>query len=240
MTTGRCRMRADLPVEDLVRRAQKGDKQAWDSLIERYAPLVWSICRSSRLGRADAADVGQSVWLQLVDQLETARGPAAMASWLAATTRRECGRARRAAHQPGTAGHVLDAWNITEEHTGIAEHDLVKAERNAALREAFMHLPSRCQQLLGMLIEDPPVPHGEISAKLGIAVESIRAACGRCLGMLRGDPAIAALINTAESGESEIQASQRRCDAQQIAARRRHPPDCLLECAKAPESPNTV
>jgi DNA-binding XRE family transcriptional regulator len=44
--------RAGLPVDDLVTRARKGDKQAWDALIERYAPLIWSICHGHR-GRAE-------------------------------------------------------------------------------------------------------------------------------------------------------------------------------------------
>jgi hypothetical protein len=29
--------------------------------------LIWSICRKYRLDRADADDMGQSVWLHLVD-----------------------------------------------------------------------------------------------------------------------------------------------------------------------------
>ena len=57
-------------VTDLVTRAGNGDKQAWDALVERYATLIWSICRRHRLSGADAEDVGQIVWLQLVDQLD--------------------------------------------------------------------------------------------------------------------------------------------------------------------------
>jgi hypothetical protein len=38
-------------VPDLVTRARTGDKQAWDALVERYAPLIWSICCKYRLGR---------------------------------------------------------------------------------------------------------------------------------------------------------------------------------------------
>ena len=44
-------------VNDLVTRAKKGDKQAWDALVERYAPLIWSICRRHRLSNADADNV---------------------------------------------------------------------------------------------------------------------------------------------------------------------------------------
>ena len=37
-------MRDDSLVIDLVARARRGDQQAWNVLVERYAPLVWSIC----------------------------------------------------------------------------------------------------------------------------------------------------------------------------------------------------
>ena len=68
-------MRDDSPVAALVARARHGDKQAWDAIVDRYAPLIWSICRRYRLDRADADDVGQSVWLRLVDQLALIREP---------------------------------------------------------------------------------------------------------------------------------------------------------------------
>ena len=84
----------DGPITDLVLRARDGDQQAWDALVERYAPLVWSICRRYRLAGADADDVGQAVWLQLVDHIGKIRDPAALPGWLATTTARECGRPR--------------------------------------------------------------------------------------------------------------------------------------------------
>ena len=79
----------DHPVATLVMRARNGDELAWDALVERYAPLIWSLCRRYRLSGADAADVGQNVWLQLVNQLGKIRDPAALPGWLATTTRRE-------------------------------------------------------------------------------------------------------------------------------------------------------
>jgi hypothetical protein len=44
------------------------------------------------------------------------------------------------------------------------------SERRAALREAFTDLSLCCQQLIALLIEDPPMPYAQISAKLGIPV----------------------------------------------------------------------
>ena len=187
--------RDDPPVTDLVTRARNGDKQAWDALVNRYTRLIWSICRQYRLADADAEDVVQVVWLRLVDGLDNLRDPAALPGWLATTARRECCRVLRAARRPQAAFLVLDTENIPDTRAAVAEHELLAAERNAALREAFTELPSRCQQLIILLAADPPVPYAEISARLGIPVGSIGPTRRRCLDRLRRHPAIASLIN---------------------------------------------
>jgi RNA polymerase sigma factor (sigma-70 family) len=201
MTADAGPMRNDPPVTDLVMRARNGDQQAWDALVERYAPLIWSICRRYRLGSADAEDVNQSVWLTLVDQLAALREPAALPGWLATTTQRECGRVLRAARKPQAGWYVLDAEDIADEQAVTAEEELLQTERHAALREAFTYLPPSCQQLIAMLIQDPPVPYVQISAELGIPVGSIGPTRRRCLAKLRQHPAIAALID-AETGRT--------------------------------------
>jgi RNA polymerase sigma factor (sigma-70 family) len=194
MTAEAGTMRGDSSVIDLVMRARKGDKQAWDALVERYAPLIWAICRRYRLSRADAEDAAQRVWLRLVDQLAAIRDPAALGGWLATTTGRECGRVLRAARRPQTPRQELDAENIPDTQTRTAKDKLLIAERHAALREALAHLPPCCQQLIALLIEDPPKPYTQIGAELGIPVGSIGPKRTRCLDKLRRHPAIAALI----------------------------------------------
>jgi len=193
------RMGAELMVTDLVTCARKGDKRAWDALVQRYSPLIWSICRRHRLRDADAEDVGQSVWSHLVDQLDNVRDPAALPGWLATTTRRECLRVLRAAREPVAAGYGLDAQILSDEQARTAEQELLVAERHAALREAFLALSPSDQRLIGLLLEDPPAPYAEISSRLGIPVGSIGPRRGRCLDKLRRDPAIAALINADSS-----------------------------------------
>jgi len=192
-------MRDDSPTADLVLCARKGDSDAWDALVQRFAPLIWSICRGYSLGRADAYEVGQYVWLRLVDHLEAVHNPAALPAWLATTTQRECIRALRGARNQHVLGHELDVESIPDEQTGMAEHELLLAERHAALRQAFTRLPPPCQRLIAMLLEDPPVPYAEISARLGIPLGSIGPSRGRCVEKLRRDPAVAALINAEDA-----------------------------------------
>jgi RNA polymerase sigma factor (sigma-70 family) len=186
---------AEPVVDDLVTRARNGDKRAWDALVERYSPLIWFICRRHRLSDADTEDVGQSVWLHLVTQLGKVRDPAALPGWLATTTRRECLRVLHAAREQPAARYGLDAESLPAEQAGTVEQELLAAERHAALREAFLALPLDGQRLIALLLEDPPVPYAEISARLNIPVGSIGPNRGRCLDKLRRAPAIAALIN---------------------------------------------
>ena len=131
----------DPVVTGLVIRARNGEQQAWDALVERYAPLIWSICRRHRLEAADAQDAAQNVWLKLVDQLDKIRDPAALPGWLATTTRRECGRILRTARRPCDAGYALAGGTIPNDHAQTNEQDLLAAERHAALREASGQLP---------------------------------------------------------------------------------------------------
>ena len=187
---------ADCSVSDLVARARSGDRQAWDALVERYAPLIWSICRRHRLGRADANDVGQSVWLRLLDQLDRVREPAALPGWLSTTTRRECLRVLSAAQGPHATIYALDVESLPDQRAGTADQELLAAERHAALRAAFTQLPPNGQQLLALLTADPPTPYADISAQLGIPVGSIGPTRSRYLDKIRRHPAIAALINT--------------------------------------------
>jgi RNA polymerase sigma factor (sigma-70 family) len=199
MTAEAAPARGDPPVTDLVTRARNGERQAWEALVERYAPLVWSICRRYRLSGDDADDAGQAVWLHLMDQLGRIRDPAALPGWIATTTRRECGRIVRASRRTQPAGYITTAGILHDHQAPAADDELLAAERHAALHEALAHLPSSCQDLLALLAADPPLPYQQISARLGIPVGSVGPGRSRCLDKLRRHPAIAALIN-AETG----------------------------------------
>ena len=190
----------DGTVTGLVMRADNGDQRAWDALIERYSPLVWSICRRYGLDRADAEDIGQTVWMRLVKQLGNLREPAAIPGWLATTTHRECCWVLRTAGSSRATAWAAGAENIPDSQSETAEQELLTAERHAALREAFTSLSPFCQQLMALLIADPPVPYAQISATLGIPVGSIGPARRRCLDKLRCHPAITALMNDSDDG----------------------------------------
>jgi RNA polymerase sigma factor (sigma-70 family) len=178
----------------LVTRARDGDEEAWNQLIDRYAPLVWSICRRNQLSRADTDDVGQTVWLLLVEQLGNLREPAALPGWLATTTQREALRILRKAHRYENMGSAVDIELTADQSAPMIEHEIFAAERAAAVRAALAELPPRCQRLLSMLMSDPPHPYIEISASLPIPMGSIGPQRSRCLDRLRRSRSLAAVL----------------------------------------------
>jgi len=183
-------VRDDPTVIELVERARDGDQAAWDAIVERYAPLVWSVCRRYGLTGADAEDVGACVWLRLVEALQTIRQPAALAGWLKTTTQRECLYLLRTRKRQ----IPVDDEHVFEETDDAADAWLLAQERQIALRAAFGGLPESCRRLLEMLFADPPTPYLQISAALGMAVGAIGPTRQRCLDRLRASPAIAALL----------------------------------------------
>ena len=181
----------DLSVAGLVALATEGDPVAWGEIVDRYAPLVWSICRRFSLSGHEIEDVAQNVWLLLVEHCGRLREPAALPGWLATTTRRECLRVMRAAQKAEQAGTKLDETLQFAGDTAI-EEEILAAERNAARRAAFAELPPRCQKLLAMLMADPPHSYAEISAALNIPIGSIGPQRARCLQRLRRSDAFIA------------------------------------------------
>ena len=65
------------------------------------------------------------------------------------------------------------------------DEGLLTAERAEVVREAVSQLPRRWQQLMELLMSDPPVSYAEISDRLGLPVGSIGPTRRRCLARLQ-------------------------------------------------------
>jgi RNA polymerase sigma factor (sigma-70 family) len=178
----------DSSVSALVARVCDGDQEAWNELIERYSPLVWSICQRYQLSRQDIDDVGQSVWLLLVENIGSLREAAALPGWLATTTRHEVFRVLRVVRRHDHDDLPPDGQIPGNADAATIEEELIAGELNAALRAAFAELQPKCHELLSLLMNDPPLAYSDISTMLGIPVGSIGPKRARCLDRLRRSP----------------------------------------------------
>jgi RNA polymerase sigma factor (sigma-70 family) len=167
-----------------VRLAASGNARAWSELVEEFEGMLWAIARGYRLCDADAADVVQTTWLRLAENLGRLREPARVGGWLATTARRECLRTLRASTRELPDAEPPEAMDTP---SPTVDDALLDAERDAALRAALQQLPSRDQALLLMLVTDSPPSYAEIGAALRMPIGSIGPTRGRALDRLRGE-----------------------------------------------------
>lgn len=169
----------------LVERVREGDQSAWDALVDAYVGLVWAITRNHRLSQGDAADVSQTTWMRLVENLDRLDDPRRVGAWLATTARRECLRTLRLSGREVLVEDEAELDRSSDPQQLEVDALLLRAEEAAAVRVAFARLPERCQQLLSLLMVDNPPSYEELSAALGTPIGSIGPTRGRCLDKLR-------------------------------------------------------
>jgi RNA polymerase sigma factor (sigma-70 family) len=168
----------------LIRACLNGNERAWSALIEKYRKLIYSIPVKYGAGPEDAADIFQSVCLELFNELPRLRRKAAFRSWLITVTAHQAyqwkQRVRRRAEDELTPAD--------EEHLGAdpSPNFIEQVEREQMLRDAIARLPARCQEMIRMLFfEEPQVSYRDVAARLGLATGSIGFIRGRCLERLQ-------------------------------------------------------
>jgi RNA polymerase sigma factor (sigma-70 family) len=166
----------------VVMQARDGSSEAWHILIQRFSGLVAAIARRCRLNDADVAEVSQTTWLRLVENIDRIHQPERLGAWLATTSRRESLRI-------ATRRAVVSADDVmylrADEELDPLDAALLRDEQVKAIRLAAERLPERCLRLLGLLMSDVDLPYKEIAEQLSMPIGSIGPTRGRCLEHLR-------------------------------------------------------
>jgi RNA polymerase sigma factor (sigma-70 family) len=168
----------------LVQAAAAGDQHAWNGLVDKFASTVWAIARGYRLNAADAADVSQTTWLRLVENLNRIEQPERVGAWLATTTRREALRVLRMAGRQIPNGDDFEV--LPDIATSVSpDRGLLAAERDRLVAELIEQLPERSQLLLRLLSADSPLSYRDISDTMSMPIGSIGPTRARALEQLR-------------------------------------------------------
>lgn len=166
----------------LIRACLRGDGRAWESLLERYERLIYSIPRRYGMSEHDAAEVFQNVCITLLEQLDRLRDHEKLGAWLVTTTRRECWRQWRKAEPTMQDGPVTSPAAPDES----PEEVVAEYEEYTRVRAALERLADGCRNLLWLLYYDPEQPsYADIANRLHIPVGSIGPTRARCLEKLR-------------------------------------------------------
>ncbi|MEM1247868.1 MAG: sigma-70 family RNA polymerase sigma factor [Acidobacteriota bacterium] len=167
--------------EELVESCLEGSTEAWEALVDRYQRLVWAIVTRRGVGEADVADVFQSIWVDVFNDLGQVRNRRDVRPWLSSIAVRKCSRWHRDRLRAGDGDASSDTVEEVEEAPWL--EDLLR--RDAMLR-SVERLSPRCQELVRLLFfAEPPMPYQQVAEQLGLAVGSIGFIRGRCLEKLK-------------------------------------------------------
>lgn len=72
----------ELPEAEAIRRAQRGDAEAFERLYRLHSRRVYSVCLRMVSNTAEAEDLTQEAFLQLFRKIHTFRGDSAFSTWL--------------------------------------------------------------------------------------------------------------------------------------------------------------
>lgn len=172
--------------ETLLQACRRNDPEAWETLIERYQRLVYTIPRRAGLDEDLAAEVFQRVFTRLVQKIDSIQQPERLSAWLSTVARRETWRVIQ--QEQGRfvplpeADQDLELPNLAP----LPDDQITRIEEQHQIRRALHTLGERCVQLLTMLYYQPePPPYSEIAAALGTTPGSIGPTRARCLEKLK-------------------------------------------------------
>jgi RNA polymerase sigma factor (sigma-70 family) len=177
---------------ELVTACLAGEADAWDALIARSGPLIYSVALRMGLAEADAQDVVQDVCLLMLHHLHALRDNSRLAGWLVATTRREVWRLQQR-RRPALLSEMPEGMPeagfrplIAGEEDRTPEEILLALEDQALVRRALESMPEKCRRLLTLLYcTDPPCSYSEVGERLSMARGSIGPSRARCLQQLQ-------------------------------------------------------
>lgn len=169
----------------MIRRCLSGEELAWECLVEKYKRLVYSIPIKNGYQPSDAADIFQSVCLDLLENLSGLRDSSKLKAWLITVTVRKCLHLRE---RMSREAHTLsdEEVDLVVDQRSDLYRISMEVEQEQVIREAMEKLPLRCAILIRHLFFDEPRPsYSEIAERFGVSSNTIGPARDRCLERLR-------------------------------------------------------
>lgn len=167
---------------DLALACSRGDQKAWESLVRRYASLVYSVAMRYGLDGRFAAEASEKAWNSILRELGAAARAEDKARWIATVASRECWNYIR---ELGTVATISTPGDDIPQQP-LRDESVKELEQQYRIRQALRTLRRECQTLiLGLYYRQPPKSHGEVAREAGIPEEDVGTHRAQCLWHLK-------------------------------------------------------
>ena len=172
--------------ELLLRRAQSGDPEAFERLMEPLEQLVWRVCWHYTGNREAAEDCGQEAMIRIWRNLANYRGECALESWvyrIAANCCMDWLRKKKRDQSVSMEPMVEQGFDPADDSPGTEEQVVAKDERQR-LREAIALLPEDQREAL-ILTQLEKVPYEEAARALSVSEGTVKSRVNRAKARLK-------------------------------------------------------
>jgi RNA polymerase sigma factor (sigma-70 family) len=139
------------------------------------------------LSAADAADVQQATWVQLLRHADQVREPERIGAWLATTARRESQRVAMARSRQALSADPWGEYGSGPQGGEDVAAGVVRDHYEPVLEQALGRLPASYRRVLELLSSDASPSYEEVARAMGLPVGSIGPMRLRALQQLRRD-----------------------------------------------------
>ena len=172
--------------ELLLRRAQSGDPEAFERLMEPLEQLVWRVCWHYTGNREAAEDCGQEAMIRIWRNLANYRGECALESWvyrIAANCCMDWLRKKKRDQSVSMEPMVEQGFDPADDAPGTEARVVAKDERQR-LREAIALLPDDQREAL-ILTQLEKVSYEEAAQALGVSEGTVKSRVNRAKARLK-------------------------------------------------------
>ena len=172
--------------ELLLRRAQRGDPEAFGQLMEPMEQLVWRVCWHYTGDREASSDCAQDAMIRIWRGLESYRGDCAFESWvyrIAANCSMDWLRKKKRDRSVSMEPMKEQGFDPADTSPGTEDQVIAKDERRR-LREAIALLPEDQREAL-VLTQLERVPYEEAARMLDTTEGTVKSRVNRAKAKLR-------------------------------------------------------
>ena len=172
--------------ELLLRKAQRGDPEAFGRLMEPLEQLVWRVCWHYTGDREASSDCGQEAMIRIWRALDSYRGDCAFESWvyrIAANCCMDWLRKKKRDRSVSMEPMRDQGFDPADTSPGTEDQVIAKDERRR-LREAIALLPEDQREAL-VLTQLERVPYDEAARMLDVSEGTVKSRVNRAKARLR-------------------------------------------------------
>lgn len=170
-----------LPEEELVRRAQSGDQQAFSDLYEQFYPVVHKRV-AYLIPTEDVDDVTQEIFIAMIRSLKTFRGDSKFSTWLRVITNRQIANYYRSNSKILQETELEDTWQPTQAASPFSTR--VRQDRKILAQQGLENLPEKYQEIILLRFAEG-LRFKEIAALQGNSLDATKSTFRRALEAMR-------------------------------------------------------